>query len=143
MADAIVPKRAAVYARVSTKQHGQDPMTQILPLREYAERRGFHIVDEYVDIGISGSKERRPALDRLMADARRAQFNVVLVWRFDRFARSTRHFISALEEIHPLAVDFFSLSVSVGTAAPMGQKMFTIISAFAELERNNISKRGP
>src|SRR2546422_11668433 len=89
MADAIVPKRAAVYARVSTKQHGQDPMTQILPLREYAERRGFHIVDEYVDIGISGSKERRPALDRLMADARRAQFNVVLVWRFQQVPRLT------------------------------------------------------
>ena len=141
MAEEIVPKRAAVYARVSTKQHGQDPMTQILPLREYAERRGFHIVGEYVDIGISGAKERRPALDRLMADARRAKCNVVLVWRFDRFARSTRHLITALEGFHALAIGFVSLSESVDTSTPMGKMMFTIMSAFAELERNIIRER--
>ena len=82
------PTRVAIYARVSTKGHNQDPETQLIALREYAKARGFDVVDEYVDVGISGSKESRPALDRLMTDARRRRFDALLVARFDRFARS-------------------------------------------------------
>lgn len=141
LTESSVTKRAALYARVSTKQHGQDPETQLMPLREYAMRRGLEVSDEYVDIGISGAKERRPQLDRMMADSRRAKFDVVLVARFDRFARSTRHLITALEEFHAVNIDFVSLNESVDTATPMGKMMFTIMSAFAELERNIIRER--
>src|SRR5262245_38511358 len=84
-------RRVALYARVSTKNNGQDPETQLIALREYAGARTLTIIDEYVDVGISGAKDRRPQLDRLMADARRRRFDVVLVARFDRFARSTKH----------------------------------------------------
>src|SRR5215467_5959525 len=83
-------QRVALYARVSTKNNGQDPETQLIALREYAGHRGMTVTDEYVDIGISGAKDRRPELDRLMVDARRRRFDVVLVARFDRFARSTK-----------------------------------------------------
>ena len=89
------PQRVALYARVSTKNNGQDPETQLIALREYAGQRTMTIIDEYVDIGISGAKDRRPELDRLMADARRRRFDIVLVARFDRFARSTKHLVLA------------------------------------------------
>ncbi|MDA2935545.1 recombinase family protein [Acidobacteria bacterium AH-259-D05] len=87
-----------IYARVSTKNNGQDPQTQLIALREYAKARGFQVFHEYVDVGISGSKESRPSLDRLMDHARKRRFDAVLVARFDRFARSTWHLIQALEE---------------------------------------------
>jgi DNA invertase Pin-like site-specific DNA recombinase len=134
-------KRAALYMRVSTKGHGQTTETQALALREYAERRGFSIVDEYRDEGISGSKDRRPALDRLMADARKRRFDAVLVARFDRFARSTKHLVLALEEFSSLGIDFISLNESVDTSTPMGKMVFTVISAVAELERSIIRER--
>ncbi len=95
------PQRVALYARVSTKNNGQDPETQLIALREYAAHRGMTIADEYVDIGISGATDRRPELDRLMSDARRRRFDIVLVARFDRFARSTKHLVLALEEFTP------------------------------------------
>jgi DNA invertase Pin-like site-specific DNA recombinase len=133
--------RVALYARVSTKNNGQDPETQLLALREYAARRGLIIVDEYTDVGISGAKDRRPELDRLMADARKRHFDVALVARFDRFARSTRHLVFALEEFQALQIDFVSLSESVDTATPMGRMVFTVISAVAELERSLIRER--
>src|SRR6185436_1997052 len=90
-------KRAALYMRVSTKGHGQTTETQALPLREYAGHRGFEVVEEYRDEGISGSKDSRPALDKLMRDARARRFDVVVVARFDRFARSVSHLLRALE----------------------------------------------
>ena len=100
----------ALYARVSTKHQGQNPETQLLPLREHAQRRGFSIVGEYVDVGISGSKENRPRLDQLMRDARARKFDALIVARFDRFARSTRHLVTALEEFQVLGIHFVSLN---------------------------------
>ena len=96
---------------------------------------------EYVDVGISGSKDSRPALNRLMADARKRRFDAVLVARFDRFARSTRHLVLALEEFNALGVDFISLSESVDTSTPMGKMVYTVIAAVAELERSLIRER--
>ena len=135
------PPRVGIYARVSTKGNGQDPETQLLALREYTKARGFEIFKEYVDVGISGSKESRPALDRLMADARKRRFDAVLVARFDRFARSTRHLVLALEEFNALGVDFISLSESIDTSTPMGKMVYTVIAAVAELERSLIRER--
>jgi DNA invertase Pin-like site-specific DNA recombinase len=89
--------RAAIYARVSTSNHGQDVTMQTRELREYCERRGWEIAGEYIDEGISGAKDRRPQLGRLMADAYKRRFDVVCVWRFDRFARSVSHLLRALE----------------------------------------------
>src|SRR4029077_4410862 len=89
--------RVALYARVSTNNHGQDVTLQTREIKEFVECRGWQLAGEYVDLGISGSKDRRPQLDRLMADARRGEFNAVLVWKFDRFARSVSHLLRALE----------------------------------------------
>lgn len=133
-------KRAGLYARVSTN-HSQEPETQLFALREYARARDLEIAGEYVDIGISGSKERRPSLDRLMTDARRRRFDTILVARFDRFARSTRHLVLALEEFNALSIDFISLSESVDTSTPMGKMVYTVIAAVAELERSLIRER--
>lgn len=110
-------------------------------ISRYAEQRGWAVAGEYIDEGISGSKCSRPALDRLMADARRGTFDVVLVWRFDRFARSTTHLLSALEEFHALGINFVSLHESVDTSTPMGRAVFTICAAVAELERSLIQER--
>jgi len=109
-------QRVALYARVSTKNNGQDPETQLIGLREYAGHRGMTVTDEYVDIGISGAKDRRPELDRLMTDARRRRFDIVLVARFDRFARSTKHLVVALEEFNSLGIDFVSLNECIDTS---------------------------
>lgn len=133
--------RVALYARVSTKQHGQNPETQLQPLRQFAAQRELEIVDEYVDLGWSGGKERRPQLDRMMADARKKRFDAVMVWRFDRFARSTRHLIQALEEFSKLGIHFSSLSESIDTSTAMGKMVFTIIGAVAEMERALIRER--
>ena len=134
-------KRVGLYARVSTKNHGQTPETQLVALREYVENRKFEVVHEYVDTGFSGAKDRRPQLDRLMRDAKLKKFDAVVVARFDRFARSTRHLILALEEFHSLGIDFISLNESVDTSTPMGKMVFTVIGAVAELERSLIKER--
>jgi DNA invertase Pin-like site-specific DNA recombinase len=134
-------KRAALYMRVSTKGHGQTTETQALALREYAAHRGFTIAEEYRDEGISGSKDSRPALDRLMKDARARKFDLVIVARFDRFARSVSHLLRALEEFNHVGVDFVSLSESIDTSTPMGKMIFTVLGAVAELERNLIKER--
>src|SRR5437868_13558345 len=134
-------KRVGLYARVSTKNNGQDPETQLVALREYAQHRGMHIAGEFVDVGISGAKDRRPELDRLMADARRRRFDVVLVARFDRFARSTKHLVLALEEFSSLGIDFVSVNESIDTSSAMGRMVFTVIAAVAELERAIIRER--
>jgi DNA invertase Pin-like site-specific DNA recombinase len=113
MADrsASTTKRVALYARVSTKNNGQDPETQLLALREYVRCRAFAMRGEYVDVGISGARDKRPQLDRLMTDARQGRFDVILVARFDRFARSTKHLVIALAKFQALGIDFVSLSV--------------------------------
>ena len=133
--------KVALYARVSTKNNGQDPETQLLALRDYAKARKLEVFAEYVDIGISGAKDSRPALNQLMADARKRRFDAVLVARFDRFARSTRHLVLALEEFNALGVDFISLSESVDTSTPMGKMVYVVIAAVAELERSLIRER--
>jgi len=131
--------RVGLYARVSTKS--QNPETQLIPLREYTKNRGFLDVTEYVDIGISGSKDRRPALDRLMSDAKARRLDVILVWKFDRFARSVRHLVNALEEFRHLSVQFVSITEQIDTASPLGQALFSIVSAIGQLERDLIRER--
>jgi DNA invertase Pin-like site-specific DNA recombinase len=133
--------RAAIYARVSTINNGQDVTMQTRELREYCERRGWNVIAEFVDIGISGAKDRRPQLDRLMAEARRRKFDVVVVWKFDRFARSVRHLLRALDEFQALRVDFVSLSEALDTSTPSGRMVFTVLGAVAELERSLIAER--
>jgi DNA invertase Pin-like site-specific DNA recombinase len=131
--------RIAIYARVSTTD--QSTESQLLDLRRYTRERGWNIFKEYVDEGISGTKDSRPALNELMNDAKKRRFDVVLVWRFDRFARSTKHLILALEEFKNLGVDFVSYQENIDTSSPLGSAIFTIISAVAQLERDIIAER--
>jgi len=131
--------KVALYARVSTE--GQDPEVQLVALRAHAAQRDWQVIEESVDRGVSGAKERRRALDRLMKAAWAGQFQVVLVWRFDRFARSVKHLVAALETFRTLNVGFISLQEQLDTATPIGQAMFTIIGAMAQLERDIIRER--
>ena len=131
--------RVAIYCRVSTLDQSTDP--QLLDLRRYVWERGWDIFREYVDEGISGTKDSRPALNELMDDAKKRRFDVVLVWRFDRFARSTKHLILALEEFKNLGIDFVSYQENIDTSSPLGSAIFTIISAVAQLERDIIAER--
>jgi len=133
--------KIAVYARVSTSGKGQDVELQLRDLRALAQARGYDIFREYVDDGVSGRKDRRPELDRLMNDARKRKFDAVIVWRFDRFARSTKHLVTALEEFRRLGIDFISFQENIDTSSPMGKAMFTIVSAIAELEADIIRER--
>ena len=133
--------RAAIYARVSTANNGQSPEMQVLELREHCQRRGWEIVGEYVDAGVSGAKERRPQLDRLMADCRRRRVDVVLVYRYDRFARSLRQLVNALEEFRSLGIEFISLHEGVDTSTPNGRLVFGIFASIAEFERELIRDR--
>ena len=98
--------RAALYARISTVNHGQDPEVQLGEIREFCKRRGFTVAREYVDKGISGSRERRPALDKLLADCRKRSVDAVVVYRYDRFARSLRQLVNSLEEFRALDIEF-------------------------------------
>ena len=131
--------KVALYARVSTD--GQDPEVQLGALRAHVANRGWQIVAEFVDRGFSGAKQRRPALDRLMRATWAGQFQGVLVWRFDRFARSVKHLVTALDTFRTLRVDFISLQEQFDTATPIGQAMFTIIGAMAQLEPDIIRER--
>jgi DNA invertase Pin-like site-specific DNA recombinase len=132
--------KTAVYARVSTN-NGQDPEMQLRELRDYCQRRNWEVAREYVDVGISGAKEKRPELDRLIADAHRRHFDAVVVWRFDRFARSVSHLLRALETFRSLGIEFVSLSEQVDTSTPTGKMIFTVLGAVAELERSLIVER--
>jgi len=132
-------KRIAIYARVSTTDQSTD--SQLLDLRRYVSERDWNIFKEYSDNGISGTKDSRPALNELMNDAKKRRFHVVLVWRFDRFARSTKHLILALEEFKNLGIDFVSYQENIDTSSPLGSAIFTIISAVAQLERDIIAER--
>lgn len=131
----------ALYARVSTTDKNQDPEVQLRELREYCQRRGLEVGCEYVDIGISGSKESRPELNRLMADVRAGKYTQVIVWKFDRFARSAAHLLKALDTLSKAGVAFVSLTEGVDTSTPMGKFMLTILGAVSELERSMIIER--
>src|SRR5713101_5937141 len=133
--------RVAIYARVSTTNHGQDVGLQTRELQQFAQARGWHLVGSYVDAGVSGSKDSRPELNRLMADAHRRRFDVVCVWRFDRFARSVSHLLRALETFKALGIDFVSFSEQMDTSTPAGKMVFTVLGAVAELERSLIVER--
>jgi DNA invertase Pin-like site-specific DNA recombinase len=140
-------KRAAIYVRVSTANRTrsgdgfeQNPEVQELPLRQMAQQRGWDLARIYSD-RMSGTKEDRPGLKSLMQDARKGEFQVVLVWRFDRFARSIEQLVLALAEFRSLGIDFVSCQEALDTSTPMGKAMFTIIGAMAELERNVIRER--
>jgi DNA invertase Pin-like site-specific DNA recombinase len=131
--------RAALYLRVSTAE--QKPDLQYDGLRAYAAHAGLDVVRDYCDVGVSGRREGRPQLNALMAAARNREIDCVLVWKFDRFARSTRHLLAALEEFNHLGMRFVSVQDQIDTDSPMGRAMFTIISAMAELESSLISER--
>ncbi len=132
--------KVALYARVSTDDKGQDPELQLRELREHCQLRGWEVYAEYVDC-VSGTKESRPQLNKLMADAKRRRFKAVLVWKFDRFARSVSHLLRALGEFKALGIDFVSLTQGIDTSTPMGKMVFTILGSFAELEHDLISER--
>jgi DNA invertase Pin-like site-specific DNA recombinase len=132
--------QVALYARVSTLNN-QDPEMQLAELREYAGRRGWEIIEEFTDQGVSGCKESRPALNRLMADACRRRFDAVLVWKIDRFGRSLKHLVNALAELAALGVAFISLRDNLDLSTPSGRLMFQIIGAMAEFERALIQER--
>ena len=133
--------RMAIYARVSTTNHGQDVTLQTRELEQFAEARGWQMVGAYIDAGVSGTKDSRPELNRLMADAHKRCFDVVAVWRFDRFARSVSHLLRALETFSALAIAFVSLSEQMDTTTPTGKMVFTVLGAVAELERSLIVER--
>jgi DNA invertase Pin-like site-specific DNA recombinase len=133
--------RCAIYARVSTTNHGQDVTMQSGELEQFTRARGWSLVDSYIDRGVSGSKERRPELDRLMRDARRRRFDVVLVYRYDRFARSLRHLVNALEVFRALGIEFVSIHEGVDTSTPNGRLIFGIFASIAEFERELIRDR--
>src|SRR5579862_1166102 len=133
-------RRVALYARVSTSNGQQDPEMQLRELREFAEHRGLSITGEYVD-RMTGSKDSRPALNRLMADASRRKFDAVLVWKLDRFGRSLRHLVNAIAELEAIGVAFISFRNNVDLSTPLGRLMFQIIGAMAEFERALIQER--
>ena len=114
---------------------------QTRDLRAYCTARGFTITREYIDIGQSGAKDSRPQLNDLMAAARKRQFGAIVVWRFDRFARSTKHLLLALEEFRSLGIQFISYQENIDTSSPLGHALFTIVSAVAQLERDLIRER--
>ena len=132
-------KRAALYMRVSTVD--QHPENQLNELRQFASQRGFQIVEEYTDHGVTGTKARRPALDKLLKDAHRRRFDVVVVWACDRLARSTKHFLQVLDELNELGVQFLSQREAIDTDGPLGRAIVVIVSAVAELERSLIVER--
>src|ERR1700745_3723927 len=132
--------RAAIYARVSTN-NGQDPHMQIRELREYCKRRGWDIEGEYVDTGVCGAKEHRPQLDALLAVCRKRRVDAVVVYRYDRFARSLRQLVNALEEFRSLGIEFISLHEGVDTSTPNGRLVFGIFVSIAEFERELIRDR--
>lgn len=132
-------KHVALYARVSTTE--QDPTNQLLDLRRYVTARGWELTAEYVDHGISGSTDKRPALDRLMSAAHRREIDAVICWRLDRFGRNLRHLISGIEELNAAGVEFISLGESIDTGSPTGRLLLGIMGSFAQFERERIRER--
>ena len=132
--------KAGLYARVSTNR-GQDPELQLSELREYAAKRGWEVAGEFVDKGVSGAKDLRPELDRMMVLARTRKLDVVVVWKMDRFGRSLRHLVNALGELESVRVSFVSLHDNIDLTTPSGRLMFGVIAAMAEFERELIRER--
>ena len=132
--------RVAIYARVSTKEKGQDPELQLRELREYAKVRGMTVFGEYVDT-LGGAKESRPQLDRMMIAVQRRRVDAVLVWKLDRFGRSLRHLVNALAELNAVGVAFMSLRDNLDLGTPTGRLMFHVIAAMAEFERELMRER--
>ena len=133
-------KRAAIYARVSTFEKGQDPETQLMQLREYVQRRGFELVGEFVDHS-TGTNEKRERYQAMFDLARKRKIDVVLVWRYDRFARSTQALVNALKEFQSLGVDFISYQENIDTTTPQGELIFSIMASLAQFESALISER--
>lgn len=133
-------KKVAIYTRISTTDKGQDLETQTLPLREYAQVRGWHIYSIYEE-KMSGAKTDRPELKKLLSAAQKRKFDIVLVFRFDRFARSSKQLINSLDFFQSVGIDFVSYQENIDTTTPAGKMMFTMISAFAEFERSIIQER--
>jgi len=131
--------KAGLYARVSTN-HGQDPELQLTELREYATKRGWEIT-EFVDVGVSGSKDSRPQLDAMMKLAKARKLDVIAVWKLDRFGRSLRHLVDALAELQAVDVMFVSLRDNLDLTTPAGRMMFHVIGAMAEFERELAKER--
>jgi DNA invertase Pin-like site-specific DNA recombinase len=140
MATSSLPVRCVLYARTSTSNGGQHPKMQLAELREHAQRRGWSVVGEFTD-QISGSKDSRPALNKLMAQAHRREFDVVLVWKLDRWGRSLKHLVNSLAELDSLGVAFVSLRDNFDLTTPSGRLMFSIVGAMAEFERALIQER--
>jgi DNA invertase Pin-like site-specific DNA recombinase len=132
--------RVALYARVSTTQ-GQTTENQLLELRRYAQARGWTIYREFLDEGVSGSKERRPALDAMLADAKRRRFDILLCWRLDRLGRNLRHLVTLLDELQAIGVSFVSLGEGIDCTTPAGKLQLHILAALAEFERERIRER--
>ena len=133
--------RAAIYARVSTLDKGQDTEVQLRDLRSYAQAREWIIAGEYVDRGQSGAKDRRPELDRLMKDVRKRKVDLILCWRLDRLGRSLKHLILTLDELQSVGVGFVSYNENLDLTTSTGRLMFQLLGAFAEFERNLIKER--
>ncbi len=131
--------KTAVYARVSTDRQAVE--MQLAELRTYAAKRGWSVVDEYVDQGCSGSNTKRPAFTQMMADAKRRRFDLLLVWKLDRLGRSLKDLITTLDELSALGVDFVSLNDQMDTSTPAGKLVFQVIGAVAEFERDIIKER--
>jgi DNA invertase Pin-like site-specific DNA recombinase len=132
-------KKCAIYARVSTPEQCID--NQLYDLRKFAEQRGYEVACEYTDVGVSGSKSRRPGLDLMLKEARKRKFSVVIVSAFDRVARSTKHFLSVVDELTDSGVEFVSRRENIATDGAMGRLFLTIISSIAELESDLIRER--
>ena len=137
-----MPRRVALYARVSTR-NGQSPENQIQALCEVASRKGWQIVDQYVDHGVSGAKgrDKRPEFDRLLKDATRRKFDVLMVWSVDRLGRSLQDLVLFLGEIHANGVDLYLHVQGVDTTTPAGRALFQMLAVFAEFERSIIQER--
>lgn len=133
------PQKCALYLRVSTTC--QDVHMQDMALKEFCQRRGWSVVAEYKDVGVSGSKDKRPALTLLMADAKKRKFDAVLVYKWDRFARSTAFLANSLREFESLGIDFISVTEGTDTTTPQGRLLFGIMGCIAEFERNLIRER--
>ena len=130
--------RAAIYARVSTVEQNCD--NQLLELRKYVEARGW-TAQEYVDRGVNGSKDKRPALDALLKDAKRRRFDVLVCWRLDRLGRNLRHLVTMLEELQHIGVAFVSMGEGIDCTTPAGKLQLHILAALAEFERERIRER--
>lgn len=133
--------RAAIYCRVSTVDKGQNPDVQLAPLKDYCAARKWEISGQYIDKGVSGSKDKRPELDKLMNDVRKRKIDYISVWKLDRWGRSLKHLINSLSELQSLGISFVSYSENIDLSTPAGQMMFHVIGAMAQYERSLIQER--